>query len=226
MPTTGGPPARAPAPPRGAAVAGVIFSVLMGISLIIIRLSVPAYQMDTGAWLNDPFRRNAVRFAVHLVPFAGIAFLWFIGVLRNRVGALEDQFFATVFFGSGMLFVTSLFASAAFFGVLVEAMTSGHLQAPNNETYYLARQLGGSFANVFAIKMAGVFIFSTSTIVLRTSILPRWVAFSGYACGLVLLLVITNWPWIALLIPIWILVLSGCILLAEFRPVTRNPAGR
>src|SRR5437868_10604 len=83
--------------------------VLLGTSLIIIRLAAPAYQIDPGAWLNDPTRRAAVRFAIQLVPFAGIAFLWFIGVLRNRVGALEDQFFATVFLGSGMLFVASLF---------------------------------------------------------------------------------------------------------------------
>ncbi len=220
MPT--GDPARAHAPPRGAAVAGVIFSVLMGTSLIIVRLAAPAYQIDPGAWLNDPTRRTAVRFAIQLVPFAGIAFLWFIGVLRNRVGILEDQFFATVFFGSGMLFVASLFASAAFSGVLVDAIVSGHVKAMNDETYYVARQLGSSFLNVFAIKMAGVFIVSTSTIVLRTSILPRWMGISGYACALVLLLVMTNWPWIALLFPLWMLVLSASILRAEFRPAARH----
>ena len=224
MRTTAGNPVGALAPPRGAAIAGVIFSVLMGTSLIIIRLAAPAYQIDPGAWLNDPTRRAAVRFAIQLVPFAGIAFLWFIGVLRNRVGVLEDQFFATVFLGSGMLFVASLFASAAFLGVIVEAMVSGHIQAMNGETYYVARQLGGSFLNIFAIKMAGVFIVSTSTIVLRTAVLPRWMAFAGYACALVLLLVMTNWPWIALLFPLWMLVLSACILWAEFRPLTRHSA--
>jgi hypothetical protein len=216
MHATTGNPARALAPPRAAAFAGVIFSVLMGTSLVIVRLAAPLYQAVPGAWLNDPARRNAVRFAVQLVPFAGIAFLWFIGVLRDRVGALEDQFFATVFLGSGLLFVTSLFASAAFSGALVEAVASGRFPVLNDEPLYLIRQLVGSFLNVFAIKMAGVFIISTSTIVLRTSILPRWVAFSGYACALVLLLAITSWPWIALLFPLWMLVLSACILLAEF----------
>jgi uncharacterized protein (DUF58 family) len=78
---------------------------------------------------------------------------------------------------------------------------------------------------VFAIKMAGVFIVSTSTIVLRTSILPRWMGFSGYACALVLLLVMTNWPWIALLFPLWMLVLSASILRAEFRPAARHSSG-
>jgi hypothetical protein len=211
-------PARALSPPRAAAVAGVIFSVLMGTSLVIARLAVPADQVDVGVWLTDPSRRAAVRLAIQLAPFSGIAFLWFIGVFRNRLGALEDQFFATVFFGSGLLFVASLFASAAFSGALVEAIVSGRFQVVRNETYYLIRLLGRSFLNVFAIKMAGVFIFSTSTIVLRTSILPRWIALSGYVCALALLLVITNWPWIALLFPLWMLVLSACILVAEFRP--------
>jgi len=225
MPATAVQPARALAPPRAAAVAGVVFSVLMGTSQVIVRLTIPTPQADPGAWLNDPSQRDAVRIAVHLVPFAGIAFLWFIGVFRNRLGALEDQFFATVFFGSGLLFVASLFASAALSGALLEAIANGHSQALNNETYYIIRLLGRSFLNVFAIKMAGVFIFSTSTVVLRTSILPRWVAFLGYGCALVLLLVITNWPWIALLFPLWILVLSACILLAEFHPRAGHSAG-
>ena len=57
-----------------------------------------------GIWLTEPDHRNAVRFALDLVPFAGIAFLWFIGVLRSRLGKLEDQFFATVMLTSGLLF--------------------------------------------------------------------------------------------------------------------------
>jgi len=211
-------------PPRAAAIAGVLFSVLMGTSLVIVRLAIPTYRMDPGAWTQDPSRLAAVRFAVQLAPFAGIAFLWFVGVLRNQIGALEDQFFATVFLGSGLLFVASLFASAAFSGALIDAVASHHLQPLNSETYYFARQIIGSFLNVFAIKMAGVFIVSTSTIVLRTRILPRWVPFSGYPCALVLLLVITNWPWIALLFPAWMLVLSMRILLAQFHPVMRPAA--
>ena len=208
-------PARSLAPPRAAAIAGVLFAVLMASCLIIIRLAIPVRTADVGLWLEDPLRRNAVRLAVHLAPFAGIAFLWFIGVLRNRIGALEDQFFATVFLGSGLLFVGSLFASAGLSGALVDAAAEGHLKNLNGETYYLARLLTGSFLNVFAIKMAGVFTMSTSTIVLRTGILPRWVAFLGFGSALVLLLVITNWPWIALLFPLWILVLSLHILLAD-----------
>ena len=194
----------------------------MGTSLIIIRSAVPPYYSDSGNWLSDPDRRNAVRFAVQLAPFAGIAFLWFIGVLRNRLGRMEDQFFATVFLGSGLLFVASLFASAAFSGALVEMMATGHERFVRSDVYYLARLLVGAFLNVFAIKMAGVFTISSSTIILRTGVAPRWTAWLGYFCAAVLLIAITSWPWIALVFPFWMLLLSGRILAGEFVPSLRK----
>jgi hypothetical protein len=160
-----------------------------------------------------------------LAPFEGIAFLWFIGVVRNRLGALEDRFFASVFLGSGLLFVASLYLSAVFSAVLVESMASGHLGSVNSDVYYLVRQLAGTSMNVFAIKMAGVFIMSTSTIVLRTGILPRWLAYSGFAFAAVLLLVITSWQWIALIFPLWMLMISVSILMAELHPKPRRSSG-
>ena len=192
--------------------------MLMSTTLIVVRLAVPYNEAESGAWMADPYKRSAVRFASQLAPFAGIAFLWFIGVVRNRLGALEDRFFASVFLGSGLLFVASLYAAAAFAEVLVESMANGHINSTNSETYDLARRLARAFLNVFGIKMAGVFMMSTSVIVLRTGILPRWLAFSGFACAAVLLVIITSWPWIALLFPLWMLVVSACILVAEFHP--------
>jgi hypothetical protein len=139
-------------------------------------------------------------------------------VLRNRFGPQEDKFFASVFLGSGLLFVATLFISAAISGAMVETVASGHVRLLDSDAFYLTRHLVGACLNVFAIKMAGVFIISTSTIVLRTAILPRWVAFLGYGCALVLLLIITSWPWIALVFPGWMLIVSVRILIAEFRP--------
>jgi hypothetical protein len=114
--------------------------------------------------------------------------------------------------GSGLLFVGSLFASAAAAGALVETAPAVNIQQANNEIYYFARRVSYTFLNVFAIKMAGVFMFTTCTIVLRTAILPRWVAFSGFVFGVALLVVISNWLWIALLFPLWILLVSTQIL--------------
>jgi hypothetical protein len=208
---------RSLSPPRAAAVAGVISSLLLATTLVIIRLAAPDYRTDPTEWLADSVRRNAVRIAIQLVPFAGIAFLWFIGVIRDQLGEREDRLFATVFLGSGLLFVASLFASAVLAGALMQTIADGRAHLVNTETYYLARHVVGASLNVFAIKMAGVFIVCTSTILFRTGILPRWVALFGYACAAVLLFVITNWPLIALLFPIWMLVVSVCVLTSEFR---------
>ena len=199
-------------PPRGAALAGVIFSVLTIAGLGLVRYAVPADPSVPGTWLTEPHHRNAVRCALDLVPFAGIAFLWFIGVLRNRLGELEDQFFATVFLASGLLFVACVFASSAVMGALIEAVVAGNLES---EVYYFGRRVSDALLNLFAMKMAGVFMFSICTVALRTAIFPRWVAYLGYACALVLLLVIANWRWISLVFPSWMLLVSAVILLAE-----------
>ena len=78
--------------PRAAAAAGIVFSLLLGLALILITVSAPSDPAAAGAWLTDPARRRAVVIALNLVPFAGIAFLWFIGVLRDRVGGREPLF--------------------------------------------------------------------------------------------------------------------------------------
>ena len=80
--------------PRAAAIAGIVFSVLLMTSLVLVRLSVPADPLE-GAWLST--RLDTVALALNMVPFAGIAFLWFIGVLRDRLGELEDRFCYRVF---------------------------------------------------------------------------------------------------------------------------------
>lgn len=205
------------APPRGAAIAGVIFSLVMIVAMGLARSAVPSDLTQPDVWITDPDRRAAVRLALYLVPFAGIAFLWFMGVLRDRLGELEDKFFATVFLGSGLLFVACLFSAAAMSGALIEAAAAGNLRSPDSATLYLGRRTIDALLNLFGMKMAGVFMISTCTIGLRSAIFPRWIAFVGYACALVLLLVIANWKWIQLVFPLWMLLVSMQILLAEFR---------
>jgi hypothetical protein len=211
--------------PRAAAIAGVIFSVLLILGLVLIRLSVPADPGLPGTWVTDPDRRTAVRLALNLFPFTGIAFLWFMGVLRNRLGTREDQFLATVFLGSGLLFVVALFSGAALAAGLLEAVADGRIVLPDSEAYYFGRRTVYMLLNVFAFKMAAVFMFSTGTIGLRTAFLPKWVALVGFACALVLLLVMTSWAWIGMLFPLWVLLVSTVVLVTEFRRRREGAAG-
>ena len=204
-------------PPRVVAVSGVIFSALYVTSLVLVRLAVPADPKDPGVWLTDPTYRNWVRIALNLVPFTGIAFLWFMAVLRNRIGLREDRFFATVFLGSGLLFVAMLFAAVAVSRGLLETFaTTGRLSA-DSETYAVGRAMAYALMNTFGMKMAAIFMFATSMIGLRTAVLARWVSLVGFALGLILLFVITNFAWIALVFPFWVLLVSTYILVADFQ---------
>lgn len=71
--------------------------------------------------------------------------------------------------------------------------------------------------NIYAIKMAGVFMISTSTISLRTAIVPRWVAFLGFALALFLLLTIEIFEWTPIVFPLWVFLMSICILIENSR---------
>ena len=156
--------------------------------------------------------------ALNLVPFAGIAFLWSIRVLRDRIGEREDRFFATVFPGSGLLFVAMLFVAAAIAGGLIADATSS---PPGPGTLALGRLVTATLVNVYAMRMAAVFTLTTVTIARRTEIVSRWLTVAGLVSALVLLIGIGFSPWVELLFPVWILALSIDILAAcEARPRT------
>jgi hypothetical protein len=202
--------------PRAGAIAGIVFSILLIISLVLLRVSVPADPADAGRWLSASGK--SVTFALNLLPFAGVAFLWFIGVLRDRMGAQEDRFFATVFLGSGLLFLAMTFASSAVAGGLMMSYGAIPQKLMDSGIYTFARTVSYQFANVYAIRMAGVFMISTCTIAIRIGMFPRWMAFLGYALALLLLLSVGNLYWAPLVFPLWALVISVYVLVANLRP--------
>ncbi len=205
--------------PRSAAIAGIIFSLLLMASLILIKLSVPASSNEFGQLIASPILSNRVLLALNMVPFSGIAFLWFIGVIRDLIGELEDKFFATVFLGSGLLFVAMLFAAAAVAGGIIASLSSNlsDQSALSPAVLNFGRAVTYAILNVFAMKMAGVFMISTCTIGLRTGAIPRWLVIMGYVFAAVLLISITYAEIISLLFPLWVLVLSVWVLIENYR---------
>jgi len=198
--------------PKAAAIAGIAFSLLLLLILWLLRTSIPADPLEPGAWLATDTR--AVTVALNLVPFAGIAFLWFIGVLRDRLAQLEDRFFATVFFGSGLLFLAMLFAAAAVIGaVVLVASISAPDELMNSATFRFARAASYIIMNVYALKMAAVFMISTSTVVIRTGIAPRWIAFLGFLLALLLLIGSFFISWSFAVLPFWVFLISVYILI-------------
>lgn len=201
--------------PRAAAIAGIIFAVLSITAQVLIRLSVPTDTSDTGAWLSG--QASTVSLALGMVPFAGIAFLWFMGVVRARLGHLEDQFFSTVFYGSGLLYLSLTFVAAALAGSLLADSSLQANKVAGAIMYSFGRLTMYQISNVYALRMSGVFMISLGTIWLRTGTMPRWLAFVTYALALVLLVSISLSVWFTLIFPAWVFVISVFILVGNLR---------
>jgi len=197
--------------PRAAAVAGILFSVLLLAVFWLMRLSVPADPHEPGAWLRGGV--TYVALALNLVPFAGAAFLWFVGALRDKLGAREDQFFATVFLGSGLLVLAMLFAAAAVVGAIIIAFHSAPEALIDSATFHFGRGLAYGMVNIYVVKTASIFMITTSTIALYTQLTPRWLAIGGYVVAVVLLIGSYYLDWSILVFPVWVLLVSICILL-------------
>jgi hypothetical protein len=203
--------------PRAAGIAGIVFSLLLASVLLLIRFATPSGGATGDSWLTDHGRQRSVVIALNLVPFAGIAFLWFIGVIRDNVGDREDRFFATVFLGSGLLFVGMLFVGAAIAGGLLADPSIRAGQAASSELWALQRRITLTIINVYAIRMGAVFILSTTMIGVRTHTIPRWLAVVGFVASVILLFGVNISPLLNLVMPVWAFVLSTYLLVRSRR---------
>jgi hypothetical protein len=214
--------ARRAVTPVAGAVAGIIFAVLFTVSVTIFRQTAGDLSSDTGAWLSGD--TGPFKVALGLLPFAGLAFIWFIAVARERLGSREDQFFSTVFITSGTLFLAMVFAGAAAMGGLVAAAANDPAEFAASTTYSYARQAVGQLLSIFAVRMAAIFLLSQAVLWLRTKVMPRWMALLAVLGFLVLMFVYSQAFWLVLVFPAWVGLVSVYILITHLRG-RPTPAG-
>ena len=208
--------------PRAAAIAGILFAILFGTSYTLILYSIPEFDADTGAWLTSP--TETLSLAISLLPFAGIAFLWFMAVVRDRLGHLEDQFFSTLFFGSGLLYLAMIFIASGLFGGLLHLGTQHAELLIDTGLYAATRAMIYQIIHEYAIRMAGMFMIVLGTIWFRTVIMPRWLVWLTYLFALILLFSIGYSEWIMMVFPAWVFLVSVYILILNFRNVNHPGA--
>jgi hypothetical protein len=199
--------------PRAPPIAGIVFALLFAVAIVLLRVAVRGETASD--WATDASRRGVVLLALNLLPFAGIAFLWFIGVIRDRLGEREDRFFSTVFLGSGLLFVGMLFAGGALAGGLIVSSTGTNPTDPDLWRY--GRQVSVNVLIVYSMRMAGVFMMSTSTLVRQTEFVPQWLSYVGFVGAAILLVGAGTFYWAILIFPTWVLALSVALLFAVRR---------
>jgi hypothetical protein len=198
--------------PRAAAIAGILFALLYGTSLVLIRLSMDTdLTAKNATWLGTNLKM--VSLALNMIPYAGIAFLWFIGVIRDRVGDLEDRFFGTVFLGSGLLFLALTFIAAALAGGLISSYAIDKANTLEYGIYTFSRAVMFQILNIYTIRMEGVFMISLGTIWIRTGLMHRGWAILNYVLALILLLSISLSAWVTVIFPLWVLTISVYFLI-------------
>jgi hypothetical protein len=197
--------------PRAAAAAGVLFALLFGATLILIRVKMPEGVGDSAEWLES--QKAGISAATKLMPFAGITFLWFIGVVRDNLGRYEDRFFASVLLGSGLLFLAMMFVSTAVAAALVATNAGVTDSATHVAVIAFGKMIVVSAAKTYAIRMAAVFMISLATIWLTTGLMPRWLVAVSYLVAFGLLIAGDVSMWLTLAFPVWVLVVSALILL-------------
>jgi len=198
---------------RAAGVAGLVFAGTLTTSLVLLRID-PLILSDIDEGGSPSQVSDTTLVALYLIPFSGIAFSWFLAALRRRIGRLEDQFFATVFLASGLLFVAMLFAAGAAASAAVAAGRFDSLPAGS-----VALVFGASLAKTlfygFAVKMAGAFMLVSSTIGRRTGAFPPWFVLVGIVTGLVMLFSVGFLEPLALIFPAWVACVSVLLLRAD-----------
>ncbi|OBF31636.1 hypothetical protein A5724_21170 [Mycobacterium sp. ACS1612] len=191
--------------PRTAAVAGVLFALLFATSLVLIRLALPEGEQPGAQWLRAG--STNLKIAATIMPFAAIAFLWFMGVVRDGLGRYEDKFFSTVFIGSGLLFIAMMFVAAGVGAGLERSHASGD---PGVAAFGQMMLL--TVTKTYALRMAAVFMISLATIWLRTGLMPRWLVLTSYLAAVGLLIASDVTMWLVLAFPVWVLVVSLLLL--------------
>ncbi len=205
------------------AVVGVIFGILTLVSYLLVT-SIP-HSGDTAeilAFYANTDRRRVVLVGLYLMPFAGIAFLWFEVALRMWIAGTHfraNALLSNVQLVSGVVFIALFFAAAATSSATAAAVELTDAVA-NPSLARLLPVYGDTLMFVFAIRMAAMFVFTTTSIARSADVLPSWFAWLGYTLGAVLLLTPLFSTVLALSFPTWVLVLSALL----FRHARRLPA--
>jgi hypothetical protein len=202
---------------EAAAVAGLVFAVLSFISLLLLNSPPDPAAPDSEiiAWYSDPANRALLTLGLSLSVVSAISFLWFVAVIRRRVGDREDRFFATVFLGSGILLTGVMLVGSATLasGAVTADLADGRV--PDASVLTALTGLGTSLLLLVLLRIQAVFVVSTSTLALRSNAFSRWLSYFGYGIALVMFFMPILTEPIGLAFPVWVGILSIALLVRK-----------
>ena len=202
--------------PRAAAFAGIGYAILMITGMTILASITRVNLEDITMELLESWSKKA-SLIILLVPFAGIAFLWFTGVVRDMLGEQEDRFFATLFYGSGIIQVVLLFIWGAIFAAIMATKTMMVIESADARMYLFGFALMNEIIGNYALRMAGIYMTAINSLWSKTGLVPRWLTIVTYILAFGFLLAAERFREARFIFPIWVFVVSVYILILNFR---------
>lgn len=201
---------------EAAAIAGIICAVGWSIGMrgLLATPSIDASDAEILRYYRDVDGVGAVAL-LQVIVLATIAFIWFVGVVRSRLGEQEPRLVGTVFLGGSILLAGLTFGGAAALAapsVLVEA---GGIPEPGAAS--TSRALALTLLSVFAPRVATLVMFSTAALARRSRALPRWLIVLTYVVGVAEFVNVTISAPTVYVFPAWIALVS-VVLLVRPRP--------
>ena len=213
--------------PRAAAFAGIGYSILMIAEMVILTSITKVRLEDITPELLESWSRRA-SLVIYLIPFAGITFLWFTAVIRERLGELEDRFFATIFFGSGIVQVVLLFMWGAIFGAVMVSRTLSASGLIDGGIYIFGFAIMNEIIGNYALRMAGVYMTAINALFSKTGFMPRWLIIINYILAMGFVFAAERIREARFIFPAWVFLVSVYILVLNYggtRAQENHPGG-
>ncbi len=192
---------------EAAAIAGIVCGVGWALSLTAL-LDVPGVGASDEA-INEYYagsRGTAALVWLQVLVVSTIAFIWFVGVIRGRVGDHEPRLFGTVFFGSSILLAILLFSGVALLAAPAIVADAG--RTPDPDVVSMTRAAAAVVLGTFAPRIATLVMFSTAALGRVTGALPTWLVWLTYVVGVIEFVNVSVSTPSVLLVPAWIVVVS------------------
>jgi len=205
---------------RTAIFSGIVFAGLFTAGLVLInqipRLDSP--DSTYAAFYATGSGGVLVTVGLYIVPFAGIAFLYFMMAFRALLDRPADLT-QGLQLASGVVYVCMLFAGSAAAGAVALMLHFADVPAPPVSVDRVLTSIGYGLVFVYGVRVAGMFTITTTTLARRAGLMPRWLAILSYLMAAFLLVTTTTQPAALLAYPAWVLLVS----LVLFRRASARP---
>ncbi len=199
---------------HAAAIAGIVCATGWSVSMagLLKTPGIGASDADIARYYADPGSGTSTLISLQVLVIGTIAFLWFVGVVRSRLGDREPKLFGTVFFGASILLAGLLFVGATFLAAPAALVAIGG-RTPAPDSVALSRAAAAVVLSVFAPRVATLVMFATASLGRATGALPRWLVWLTYIVGVGEFVNVTIAAPAIYVVPAWVALVSIVLLL-------------